>query len=305
MSNLYLAKSATGVVWDPPAEHHNLNVRLYDAGPRLSPKAVYNPGDEKIYVAWKSLSDDTTITYSQLDPKKPSMRATNIDTAQCKQSPSLVVFNGELLLLYKGTDAEIWCHTWNASKKVFDDAIPIKNIPRSSSYGLISATVVGAELHIIVNDYAAVRIHGFKGARKDGDFTELPSLYDMGSRPSGPVSAVSYQELLHVFYVSVGKPTLSCAKYDGKNWLGGFQVPLGPGEDWSKLAAGPDAFVYNGMLYLTYRREFDLWFHTYGGNGFSPRNSITCEGTGVERAVLIPASVSTPDDGIFTFYART
>lgn len=305
MSTLYLARNTTGLVWDPPAKHQNLNQKLDDVEPRRSPKAVYNHVDAKIYLAWKNPSDSTTISYSQIDPKNPELKPTIIQDAQCEQSPSLAVFNGELLLLYKGLDQQTWCHTWNADMSKFADAVTIKKIPRNQYQGLFSTAVLGAELHIIFNDYATGRIHGFKGTRKDTDFSELASFNDSAEDSTyEPVSSVPYQGFLHVFYSTVNLNHPFCAIYDGKAWLGGFEIPLRNDEDWDHFQMAPDVFVHNSLLYITYRRGYDLWFQTYDGNSFSPRNVMTGVDADGDKAVLIPATVSTPEDGIFTFYAR-
>lgn len=320
MPTLTILKNPTGVTWRGNEAKDNPDLQL-GTDPAHPPRAAYYNGS--VFVVWKSMiyrrwqgwvSDDAKVEFALFDPSTLSMKgsAVILGNVRCYESPTLVVFKDKLFLVYKGSNENrLWYHVYNPQTGNFGSGSMIDGILANKNYGVVSAAMFGGELILFLYDWGTYNVRGYKAPNLGEKFTALPAPPPT-IRTWLPLSAVSYQGLVHLFVMAPTKDKLYGAKYDGKNWLGAFEIPYPPSarQHRGKSDGGVDAVVQDGLLQLTFRRGSELAFQTYDGISFRQQMFMAgvyrdTLGTRSDCAALVPTSVSTPKDGIISFYANT
>lgn len=181
-------------------------------------------------------------------------------------SPSLVQFGDELLMVYAGTDSQLWLSKYDPETKNFWKG---KNLSDFGSWSKLTkpmTAVFDNHLHIFLPGDDGYVYHC--AATNRGDRVEMNRL-DARTTDGTPVSVAVYQDIMFLTYRATDRKSQYYMTYDGSDWSSEGVIP--------GLEVGPPAevFLFHGRLVISTRlkrgEDSDSFrYVTYNGNSFSP-----------------------------------
>jgi hypothetical protein len=300
----YTASSSTGisyVIFDGSAWSSEVTPSSFD-GTSDSPAAVVYapPGSSfQIYVFYSGTGSNSGAVYYNIFNGSSWTSSTQISDTNLSYSPSAVVFNGEIYLVYEGSggDAQLRYNTFNGS--TWSGYTQVTGV---STYNRPWPVVSDGQLLVFYHSAASAGGIWYVPLFSSGPGIEVPA-----SSSAYVPAALAYDNAISVFYLANSNSQILYNLHTGNSlWTPPIQGP-----DLSAPATGnnpglsqsPSAVLFNNQPFVFYNGDGNLWYSVFNGSSWS-----SAEVSGIMLSQSPAAVVYTPpgssSPSIYVFYQQ-